>query len=317
MTPPGHSPNPRLRLAFMATPDFALPALAALIDAGHEIVCVYSQPPRPAERGQRERPTPVAARAADFGFPVRTPTNLRDPRAAEEFAALDLDAAIVVAYGLILPPSFLGVPKLGCLNIHASLLPRWRGAAPIQRAILAGDAETGVTIMRMEQGLDTGPMLLHRATPIGTDETAGELHDRLATLGAAMIVEALAGLAAGTLRETPQPADGVTYAAKIDKKETRLDWAKPAAELARRARAFSPSPGAWFDYEGERVRVLRASLSDRRIDGPVGTMMPDLRVRCGDGNTLALQELQRAGRRAMPAAEFANGLRLAAPVHLA
>ena len=306
-----------LRLAFMATPDFALPALVALIDAGHEIVCVYSQPPRPAERGQRERPTPVAARAADFGFPVRTPTNLRDPAAAEEFAALDLDAAIVVAYGLILPPSFLAVPRLGCLNIHASLLPRWRGAAPIQRAILAGDAETGVTIMRMEQGLDTGPMLLHRATPIGTDETAGELHDRLATLGAAMIVEALAGLAAGTLRETPQPADGVTYAAKIDKKETRLDWAKPAAELARRARAFSPSPGAWFDYEGERVRVLRASLSDRRIDGPVGTMMPDLRVRCGDGNTLALQELQRAGRRAMPAAEFANGLRLAAPVHLA
>ena len=317
MTPPGLSPNPRLRLAFMATPDFALPALAALIDAGHEIVCVWSQPPRPAERGQRARPTPVAARAADFGFPVRTPTNLRDPAAADEFAALDLDAAIVVAYGLILPPAFLAAPKLGCLNIHASLLPRWRGAAPIQRAILAGDAETGVTIMRMEQGLDTGPMLLHRATPIGTNETAGDLHDRLATLGAAMIVEALAGLAAGKLHATKQPEKGVTYAAKIDKKETRLDWAKPAAELARQVRAFSPSPGAWFDYEGERIRVLRASLSDRRVDGPVGTMMSDLRVRCGDGVSLALTELQRAGRRAMPASEFANGLRLAAPVHLA
>ena len=317
MTPPGLSPNPRLRLAFMATPDFALPALAALIDAGHEIVCVWSQPPRPAERGQRARPTPVAARAADFGFPVRTPTNLRDPAAADEFAALDLDAAIVVAYGLILPPAFLAAPKLGCLNIHASLLPRWRGAAPIQRAILAGDAETGVTIMRMEQGLDTGPMLLHRATPIGADETAGELHDRLATLGAAMIVEALAGLAAGKLHATKQPETGATYAAKIDKKETRLDWAKPAAELARHVRAFSPSPGAWFDYEGERIRVLRALLSNARINGPVGTMMPDLTVRCGDGGTLALTELQRAGRRAMPASEFANGLRLAAPVHLA
>jgi methionyl-tRNA formyltransferase len=306
-----------LRLAFMATPDFALPALASLIEAGHEIACVWSQRPRPAERGQRERPTPVAARAVELGLPVRTPTNLRDPSAAEEFAALDLDAAIVVAYGLILPPSFLAAPKLGCLNIHASLLPRWRGAAPIQRAILAGDAETGVTIMRMERGLDTGPMLLRRATPIGSDETAGELHDRLATLGATMIVEALAGLAAGTLRETKQSADGVTYAAKIDKKESRLDWAKPAAELARAVRAFSPSPGAWFDYEGERIRVLRASLSDARIGGPVGTMTPDLTVRCGDGGSLALEELQRAGRRAMSAAELANGLRLAAPVHLA
>jgi len=313
MTETGQS----LRLAFMATPDFALPALAALIHAGHEIACVWSQPPRPAERGQRERPTPVAARAAELGFPVRTPTTLRDPAEADAFAALELDAAIVVAYGLILPPAYLAAPKRGCLNIHASLLPRWRGAAPIQRAILAGDAETGITIMRMEPGLDTGPMLLRRATPIGAGETAGELHDRLATLGAAMIVEALAGLVAGNLTATPQPADGVTYASKIDKKEARLDWAKPAAGLARTVRAFSPVPGAWFDYEGERIRVLRASLSGARINGPVGTMMPDLTVRCGDGVALALQELQRAGRRAMPASEFANGLRLAAPVHLA
>ncbi len=301
----------------MATPDFALPALAALVDAGHEIASVYSQPPRPAERGQRERPTPVASRAVERGLPVRTPTTLRNPADAEAFAALGLDAAIVVAYGLILPPSFLTVPKLGCLNIHASLLPRWRGAAPIQRAILAGDAETGITIMRLAEGLDTGPMLLQRSIAIGADETAGQLHDRLASLGASMIVEALAGVAAGTLAPTPQPSEGVSYAAKIDKKETRLDWAKPAAELLRAVRAFSPSPGAWFDYEGERIRVLRAALSEARVSGPVGTMTPDLLVRCGDGVALALRELQRAGRRAMKAAEFANGLRLAAPVHLA
>ncbi len=301
----------------MATPDFALPALAALIDAGHEIVCVYSQPPRPAERGRRERPTAIAARAVELGLPVRTPATLRSDAAAEAFAALRPDAAIVVAYGLILPPALLAAPKLGCLNIHASLLPRWRGAAPIQRAILAGDRETGITVMRMEQGLDTGPMLLQRATAIGSNETAGELHDRLATLGATMIVEALAGVAAGTLAATPQPDAGVTYATKIDKRETRLDWTKPAAALARTVRAFSPAPCAWFDYEGERIRVLRATPTETRIDGPVGTMTPALVVRCGDGAALSLGELQRAGRRAMPASEFANGLRLAAPVHLA
>jgi methionyl-tRNA formyltransferase len=315
---PAVAPKPRkLRLAFMATPDFALPALAALIGAGHEIACVWSQPPRPAERGQRERPTPVAARAAALGLPLRTPAALRDRSEADSFAALALDAAVVVAYGLILPPAFLAAPKLGCLNIHASLLPRWRGAAPIQRAILEGDRETGITIMRMDAGLDSGPLLLQRAIAIGPDETAGELHDRLAQLGAGMIVEALAGVAAGTLMPVPQPADGVTHAAKIERSETRLDWEKPAAVLARLVRAFSPAPGAWFEYEGERIRVLRAALSERRVDGPVGTLTPDLRVRCGDGAALALLELQRAGRRAMPAPEFSNGLRLAAPVHLA
>ena len=318
MNEAGAAPTARpLRLAFMATPDFALPALSALLEAGHEIACVYSQPPRPAQRGQRERPTPVAARAVELGLPVRTPTNLRDPAEAMSFATLKLDAAVVIAYGLILPRSFLTAPTLGCLNIHASLLPRWRGAAPIQRAILAGDSETGVTIMRMEEGLDTGPMLLRQAVPIGPADTAGDLHDRLAALGARMIVEALAGLAAGRLQATPQPADGVTYAAKIDKREARLDWDRPAEELDRTVRAFSPVPGAWFDYEGERIRVLRAAVSDARIPGPVGTMTPDLAVRCGDGCALALQQLQRAGRRAMSAAEFANGLRLVAPVHLA
>jgi methionyl-tRNA formyltransferase len=309
-------PGGRLRLAFMATPDFALPALEALIDTGHEIVAVYSQPPRPAKRGQQDRPTPVAARAAELGLPVRTPATLKDKAEAARFAALDLDVAVVVAYGLILPGEFLSAPRLGCLNIHASLLPRWRGAAPIQRAILAGDRETGITIMRMDAGLDTGPMLLARAIPIGDDETAGRLHDRLATLGAAMIVDVLAGLAAGAYSATPQPRMGVTYAAKIDRAETRLDWARPAAELARQVRAFSPAPGAWFDYEGERVRVLEAALTAERLNGPVGTMTPDLKVRCGDGATLALHILQRAGRKALPAAEFANGLRLAAPVHL-
>ncbi|MEX0809151.1 MAG: methionyl-tRNA formyltransferase [Dongiaceae bacterium] len=306
-----------LRLAFMATPDFALPALASLRAAGHEIAAVYTQPPRPAERGQKERPSAVARAAGEQGLEVRHPTWLRDPGEIAAFHALALDAAVVVAYGLILPAPFLDAPRLGCLNIHGSLLPRWRGAAPIQRAILAGDRETGVTIMRMDEGLDTGPMLLRRAVPIGRDDNAGALHDRLAALGAAMIVEALDGLAAGRLPALPQPDTGVCYALKIQRAETRLDWVQPAALLERQVRAFSPAPGAWFDWEGKRVRVLRAECRPGEIKGPVGTMLPDLTVRCGDGKILALLELQRAGGRAMGAVEFANGLRLAAPVHLA
>lgn len=306
-----------LRLAFMATPDFALPALAALRAAGHEIAAVYTQPPRPAERGQRERPSAVARVAAEQKLALRHPTWLRDPGEIDAFRALALDAAIVVAYGLILPIPFLEAPRLGCLNIHASLLPRWRGAAPIQRAILAGDHETGVTIMRMDEGLDTGPMLLKRVVPIGPDDNAGALHDRLAALGAAMIVDALAGIVAGTLKEMPQPETGASYAPKIQRAETRLDWTQPASMLERQVHAFSPAPGAWFDWEGRRVRVLRAECRPGEIKGPVGTMLPDLTVRCGDGKTLALLELQRAGGRPMGAAEFANGLRLVAPVHLA
>ena len=306
-----------LRLAFMATPDFALPALAALRAAGHEIVAVYTQPPRPAERGQKQRPAPVARAAAETGIETRHPARLDAAADIAAFRALALDAAVVVAYGLILPKPFLDAPRLGCINIHASLLPRWRGAAPIQRAILAGDRETGITIMRMDEGLDTGPMLLRRAVPIGATDNAGDLHDRLAALGAATIVEALEGIVAGTLEPVPQPAIGATYAPKIKRVETRLDWTQPAPSLERQVRAFSPAPGAWFDWEGKRVRVLRAVCRSGEIRGPVGTMLPDLTVRCGDGATLALLELQRAGGRAMGAVEFANGLRLAAPVHLA
>jgi methionyl-tRNA formyltransferase len=306
-----------LRLAFMATPDFALPALASLRAAGHEIAAVYTQPPRPAERGQKERPTPVARVAGETGIEIRHPTRLDAAAEIAAFRALALDAAVVVAYGLILPKPFLDAPRFGCINIHASLLPRWRGAAPIQRAILAGDRETGITIMRMDTGLDTGPMLLHRAVPIGPDDNAAALHDRLAALGAATIVEALDGIVSGTLEPVPQPATGATYAPKIQRAETRLDWTQPAASLERQVRAFSPAPGAWFDWEGKRVRVLRAECRPGEIKGPVGTMLPGLTVRCGDGATLALLELQRAGGRAMGAVEFANGLRLAAPVHLA
>jgi methionyl-tRNA formyltransferase len=306
-----------LRLAFMATPDFALPALAALRAAGHEIAAIYTQPPRPAERGQKERPTPVARAAAETGIEIRHPARLDAAADIAAFQALALDAAVVVAYGLILPKPFLDAPRLGCINIHASLLPRWRGAAPIQRAILAGDRETGITIMHMDEGLDTGPMLLQRAVPIGPGDNAGALHDRLAALGAATIVEALDGIAAGTLEPVQQPATGAIYAPKIARSETRLDWTQPAASLERQVRAFGPSPGAWFDWEGKRVRVLRAECRSGEIKGPVGTMRPDLTVRCGDGATLALLELQRAGGRPMGAGEFANGLRLAAPVHLA
>ena len=293
------------RIAFMGTPDFAVPALVALIGAGHEVACVYTQPPRPAGRGKMARVTPVHAFAAMNDIDVHHPASLRDMAEQAAFAALDLDLAVVAAYGLILPKPVLEAPRHGCLNVHASLLPRWRGAAPIQRAILAGDAESGVTIMRMAEGLDTGPMLMRESVAIGTDTDAGELHDELAALGARMIVEALDRMEAGALSETPQPEAGVTYAAKIEKAETRIDWSRPAAELERQVRAFSPTPGAWFELDGQRVKVLAAAVAEG--DAAPGIVLDDrLAVACGAG-ALRVQGLQYAGKAAMAAESFLRG----------
>ena len=295
------------RLVFMGTPDFSVPSLNALIAAGHEVVCAYCQPPRKAGRGQKERPQPVHAAAAAADIPVRTPTSLKSADTQAAFAALEADVAVVAAYGLILPKAILDAPRLGCLNIHASLLPRWRGAAPIQRAIQAGDDKTGVTIMQMDEGLDTGPMLLRRSIEIG-QATAGELHDALAELGSTMIVEALAGLDAGTLKTKAQPATrGVKYAPKIRKDEARIDWRQPAAELARTVRAFTPFPGAWFEYGRERIRVLAADACGGVSQAAPGTVIDDrLTVRCGKG-FLKLRTVQRAGKGAMDAAAFLRG----------
>src|SRR4051812_33716065 len=248
-----------LDLVFMGTPDFAATILSVLIEAGHHIRAVYTQPPRPAGRGHRLHPSPVQGMAEHHGLPVHCPASLRDPAAQAEFAAIPADAAVVVAYGLLLPKPVLNAPRLGCINMHASLLPRWRGAAPIQRAILACDAETGITIMQMDEGLDTGPMLLQRAIPIGAKETAGTLGEKLAALGVGLIVETLDGLARGMLQARPQPSQGATYAAKLRRDEARLDWRHPAAGLERQVRAFDPWPGAWFDGRGERIRVLAAN----------------------------------------------------------
>ncbi|GIX13547.1 MAG: methionyl-tRNA formyltransferase [Paracoccaceae bacterium] len=293
-----------MRILFMGTPDFAVPALDALVAAGHEVAAVYARAPRAAGRGLRPRPAPVARRAEALGIPVRTPASLRDPAEQAALAGLGAEVAVVTAYGLILPQPVLDAPARGCLNIHASLLPRWRGAAPIQRAIMAGDAETGVSIMRMEAGLDTGPVLLSAATPIGPRDTAGTLHDRLAAMGARLIVEALARLDA--LVPRPQPAEGATYAAKIDKAEARIDWTRPAAELDRQIRALSPHPGAWCLIGGERVRVLMSSPDDGA--GAPGTVLAGggLRVACGQG-ALRLETLQRAGRAPQAADAFLRG----------
>ncbi len=297
----------RLRLAFMGTPDFAVPSLAALLTAGHEMVRVYTQPPRPAGRGQHPQASPVERVAIAHGIEVRTPQTLRDAAEQASFGALDLDAAVVVAYGLLLPPAILGAPRLGCLNVHASLLPRWRGAAPIQRAILAGDAETGITIMKMDEGLDTGPMLCREGIPIAPDMDAGTMHDALAALGAKLLVAALDGLAAGRIVTTPQPSDGVTYAAKIAKTETRLDWRASAETLARQVRAFSPAPGAWFTLFGERIRVLAAARGSVAKAGLPGVTLDDrLTVACGEG-ALQLLRVQRAGGRPLDADTFLRG----------
>ncbi|KAA5605347.1 methionyl-tRNA formyltransferase [Roseospira marina] len=291
----------------MGTPDFAVPALEAVADA-HRVVCVYTQPPRPAGRGKKPRPSPVQQAAEARGLPVRHPATLKDPADRQAFADLGADIAVVAAYGLILPRPVLDAPRLGCVNIHASLLPRWRGAAPIQRAIMAGDAETGVTIMRMEAGLDTGPMLLTGTVPIGPTTTAATLHDALAAQGAPLILEALEGLAAGTLTATPQPEDGITYAAKIDKAEARLDWTQPAAEVDRRIRALSPFPGAFFDRGAERIKVLLATPVPGRAGAVPGSTLDDrLTVACGEGTAVRLECLQRAGKGPVDADAFLRG----------
>ncbi|WP_420563642.1 methionyl-tRNA formyltransferase [Thalassobaculum sp.] len=300
-----------LRIAFMGSPDFAVPSLRALVEAGHEVVCVYAQPPRPAGRGQKERLTPVDEAAIELGIPVRTPRSLRGPQEQAEFAALDLDVAVVAAYGLILPREILEAPRLGCINVHASLLPRWRGAAPIQRAILAGDAETGVTIMQMDVGLDTGDMLLSRSVPITAETTGQNLHDQLSLLGAELLVPAVAGLAQGALTGTPQPEEGVTYAKKLERDEGRLDFRRPAVELERLVRAFDPWPGAFFEHDGTRIKVLAAEAFEI---GPIsnlpGTVLdPELTISCADG-AFRPTRVQRPGKGPMDVPSFLRGFQI-------
>lgn len=285
-----------LRIAFMGTPDFALPALSALVEAGHDVCCVYTQPPRPAGRGQKERRSPVHDFADDHDIPVRTPRSLKSDEQADAFRALELDVAVVAAYGLILPQSLLGAPRLGCINIHGSLLPRWRGAAPLQRAIMAGDPVSGVTIMEMEAGLDTGPMLMAEEISIDAQMTAGELHDQVAHLGADLIVKTLKGLVDDCLSSQPQPEDGVTYADKIDKSEARIDWTRTATEIDRQVRGLSPHPGAWCELNQTRVRVLVAEIVDGEDSAAPGTVLDDqLTIACGQG-VLRLTQVQRAGK---------------------
>jgi methionyl-tRNA formyltransferase len=290
-----------------------VPVLAALAGAGHEIACVYSQPPRPAGRGMALKKSPVHEKAEALGIEVRTPVSLKSAEEQARLAKLEADVAVVVAYGLILPQAVLDAPRLGCWNIHASLLPRWRGAAPIQRAIMAGDSETGVMIMRMEAGLDTGPVALARSTPIGPDETAGALHDRLSAMGAELMVEAAQALSLGPLPVTPQRTDGVTYAAKIEKGETRIDWSLPAVEVHNHIRGLSPFPGAWCEMEfsgkRERVKVLESTLAIG--SGRPGEVLDRmLTIACGSG-AVTLTKLQRAGKQPAGTEEFLRGNRIA------
>ena len=302
-----------LRLAFMGSPDFAVPSFKALIDAGHEIACVYSQPPRPAGRGRNDRKTPVHEFAQARGLTVRTPKSLKGPKAQAAFAALKLDLAVVVAYGLILPQAVLDLPRHGCINVHASLLPRWRGAAPIHRAILAGDAKTGVAIMQMEAGLDTGPVLLETFTAIGPRETTGELHDRLATLGAEAIVHVLSRLSLG---EEPgaaaQSAHGITYANKVSPEEAQIDWSTSAVEIDRKVRAFNPSPGAWTTWRGEKLKIWATALVPvpACLGSSPGTVTAaegeHLLVSCGS-SIVAVTEIQRAGGKRMTVGAWLRG----------
>ncbi len=310
-----------MRLAFMGTPEFAVPTLDALVAEGHDVVAVYSQPPRPAGRGKGLSPSPVHRRAEAAGIEVRTLASLRDPGAQMEFAALELDAAVVAAYGLILPEAVLRIPRFGCLNVHASLLPRWRGAAPIQRAILAGDVMTGVSIMQMERGLDTGPVYAVRATPID-GKTAGALTDELAAMGAAMMADVLEHVR--ELTATPQPDDGVTYAAKIEKQEARLDFTRPTEAVERQVRAFNPVPGAFFEYAGERIKLLQVELCSREGGSPGldprlrgGTILDErLTVACSDGAIRPVL-VQRSGRGVMSAEELLRGFPIPAGDRLA
>jgi len=320
-----------MRIIFMGTPDFSVPVLRALVEAGHQVVAVYSQPPRRAGRGKALTPTPVARAAEALGIAVRTPASLRDAEAQAAFAALDADVAVVAAYGLILPRAILDAPRLGCLNVHASLLPRWRGAAPIQRAILAGDAETGVCIMQIEAGLDTGPVRLEGRTPIA-DKTAGVLTDELSAMGARLMVAVLGDVDAHP--PVPQPEDGVTYAAKIDKAETRIDWMQSAEQVERQVRAFNPVPGAWFEVAGERVKVLACDVSRPGVgrgrpeesasvdaSGPGlrrgdGVVLDDaLTIACGSGE-IRPTLLQRAGRGIVTTEELLRGFPIPAGTQL-
>ena len=291
-----------MRIIFMGTPDFSVEVLKALHGAGHEIVAVYSQPPRRAGRGKKERPGPVHKYAEGLGLPVFTPLSFKNKSDRMAFAAHRADVAVVVAYGLILPQAMLDMPVHGCLNIHASLLPRWRGAAPIERAIMAGDKETGICIMQMEAGLDTGPVITCETTPISAHDTADSLHDRLAKMGAALMVRILK---TERFSAKPQPETGVTYAAKIDKAEARIDWAQPAEIIDRRIRGLSPFPGAWCEIRGERIKVLGSALAPGS-GGPGQALDDDFTIACGSG-ALRLTKLQRAGKAAMLAADFARG----------
>ncbi len=292
-----------MRIVFMGTPEFSVPVLDALVAAGHDIAAVYCQPPRPAGRGKQPRPTPVHARAEALGLEVRHPVSLKGAEDQAAFAALNAEIAVVVAYGLILPQTILDAPARGCLNIHASLLPRWRGAAPIHRAIMAGDPQTGICIMQMEAGLDTGPVLLREATEIRAEETTDQLHDRLSEMGARLIVTALDQI--DTLTPEGQPDDGVTYAAKIDKAEARIDWAQPAETVDRQIRGLSPFPGAWTEIGGERVKLLASRLSTGR--GPTGTTLDDrLTLACGTG-AIEILRLQRAGKGAQDRDDYLRG----------
>ena len=308
-----------LRIIFMGTPDFSVPVLEALHEAGHEIVAAYSQPPRPAgRRGLELTPSPVHRAADALGVPVRTPINFRDPADVEAFRALGADVAVVVAYGLLLPESILTGTRFGCYNGHASLLPRWRGAAPIQRAIMAGDVETGMMVMKMDKGLDTGPVALAERVAIGETMTAGELHDRLSEVGAALMVEAMAKLETGDLPLTPQPVEGVLYAAKIGKEESRIDFAKPARDVHNHIRGLAPFPGAWFEAEingkPERIKVLKSDLAEG--SGAPGTVLDDrLAVACGLGAVRPLR-LQRAGGKPLDLADFLRGTALPAGARL-
>lgn len=295
-----------LRLIFMGTPDFAVPLLLELAGRGHDIAAVYTRAAKPGgRRGLELVPSPVEREARRLGLPVRTPHSFKSTDVQAEFAALNADAAIVVAYGMILPKPVLDAPPLGCFNLHASLLPRWRGAAPINRAIMAGDTETGVTVMKMDEGLDTGAMAMIERVPITADMTAGELHDALSRLGADLMARALSALERGTLQLTPQPADGITYAAKIDKAETRIDWTKPWKQVHDHVRGLSPFPGAWCELSGERLKVLRSIKGEG--SGAPGELLDDrLTVACGDG-AIRIVELQKAGGRPMKAEDFLRG----------
>jgi methionyl-tRNA formyltransferase len=307
-----------LRLIFMGTPDFSVPTLLELVAHGHEVVAVYTRAPKPAGRGMKMQPTPVEQEARRLGIPVLTPTTLKTAEALEEFRAHDADAAVVVAYGMILPQAILDAPKLGCFNLHASLLPRWRGAAPINRAIMAGDAESGVMVMKMDSGLDTGDIAMAERLPITDAMTAADLHDALAPLGADLMVRAMGGLERGGLQLQKQREDGVTYAAKIEKAEARIDWTRPARDVLRHIHGLSPFPGAWCELPAEtepvRLKILRCELADG--SGAPGEVLDDnLAIACGDG-AIRIIELQRAGKWPMKSAEFLRGTALKPPARL-